>query len=686
MQTLVYLGSLMRAETIYNAIIVCPKSLVRTWEREANLLFKDIAPKCRVCVIDSDVAKGRRMEMFTEAFCSSFKKPSLVVTTYGLIDSHITELHKIASQYPEWCWNYCILDEGHCIKNPNTIKSRNLRILCHNKKTRRLLLTGTPIQNNLKELHSLFDWATSGQLLGTSKTFLNKYATPIEEGRQKNASAWEVKKAAEMNKSLQQLLQPYFLQRLKSSEFQDKLPTKKELVVFVALSKKQRSLYQQFLDGGMVRSVLSGETASPLTAISYLKQLCGHPSLIRDDRDAIVDNRPSHILLEESAKLQVLFSLMKRLKRAGHRALVFSQSTKMLDIIERVFDGTFAFLRIDGQTEGKTRQRYVDDFNDKDSGIDCMLLSTKAAGVGLTLNGANRAIIYDPSWNPAEDCQAVDRCYRIGQSKNVTVYRMIVSGTVEEKMYEKQGERHTALFSSATYVVTNIQRDTRIAVHKDGIKRVLLMESAGATKRYFDKADLSDLFKLAPADAPCSMLEKFHDKEKQSFLSKDPNVIGVASHDVLYDNAVGNGSNDNNAVDLTSSSKTPFSREPFKNSAPITSPSIADAPIANVEIVEVDEPQNLMPLGRGLNRTREHRVNAKARRNDEVKETAKSNESSTVDDALSIATHHMSNNEYANAIDVLLELLENRSNAIQSDAKLKVHENIAFAASKLGWL
>jgi hypothetical protein len=543
-----------------------------------------------------------------------------------------------------------------------------------------------------------------------------------------------------MNKSLQQLLQPYFLQRLKSSEFQGKLPTKKELVVFVALSKKQRSLYQQckcfrssvapfmcdckysrrpphlaVLDGGMVRSVLSGETASPLTAISYLKQLCGHPSLIRDDRDAIVDNRPSHILLEESAKLQVLFSLMKRLKRAGHRALVFSQSTKMLDIIERVFDGTFAFLRIDGQTEGKTRQRYVDDFNDKDSGIDCMLLSTKAAGVGLTLNGANRgernvladiasilcspmisilitrlllkAIIYDPSWNPAEDCQAVDRCYRIGQSKNVTVYRMIVSGTVEEKMYEKQGARHTALFSSPTYVVTNIQRDTRIAVHKDGIKRVLLMESAGATKRYFDKADLSDLFKLAPADAPCSMLEKFHDKEKQSFLSKDPNVIGVASHDVLYNNAVGDGSNDNNAVDLTtSSSKTPFSREPFKNSAPITSPSIADAPIADVEIVEVEEPQNLMPLGRGLNRTRENRVNAKARRNDEVKETAKSNESSTVDDALSIATHHMSNNEYANAIDVMLELLENRSNAIQSDAKLKVHENIAFAASKLGWL
>jgi DNA excision repair protein ERCC-6 len=112
----------------------------------------------------------------------------------------------------------------------------------------------------------------------------------------------------------------------------------------------------------------------------------------------------------------------------------------MLDIIEEVFDGAVTYLRIDGQTAEKSRQRNVDYFNDKESAIDCMLLSTKAAGVGLTLNGANRAIIYDPSWNPAEDAQAIDRCYRIGQSKNVTVYRMITCGTVEEKMYEKQGK------------------------------------------------------------------------------------------------------------------------------------------------------------------------------------------------------------------------------------------------------
>eukprot|EP00804_Cyclotella_cryptica_P019629 CCRYP_013986-RB/>CCRYP_013986-RB protein AED:0.03 eAED:0.03 QI:158/1/1/1/1/0.8/5/1739/623 len=170
MQTLVYLGSMMRAESIHNALIVCPKSVVRTWEREANLVFKEIIPKCKVCAITSDVGKEKRIREFTDAFCSSFKQPRLVVTTYGLISSHIAELSNIANNFPEWHWCYVVLDEGHCIKNPSTRISKHVRILCRNKKTRRLLLTGTPIQNNLRELHSLFDWATSGQLLGSLRT------------------------------------------------------------------------------------------------------------------------------------------------------------------------------------------------------------------------------------------------------------------------------------------------------------------------------------------------------------------------------------------------------------------------------------------------------------------------------------------------------------------------------------
>jgi DNA excision repair protein ERCC-6 len=187
-------------------------------------------------------------------------------------------------------------------------------------------------------------------------------------------------------------------------------------------------MYENYLvDGGTVAALLSGESKSPLEALSWLKKLCAHPCLVNGNKLQVYNDEKE--LLDQSAKLQVLVSLIARLNQSGHRFLVFSQSTKMLDIIERVVP--FSLARIDGKT--KNRQNIVDCFNKQDSTFDGMLLSTKAAGVGLTLTGADRAIIFDPSWNPADDSQAVDRCYRIGQSRNVTIYRLISAGTVEGK-------------------------------------------------------------------------------------------------------------------------------------------------------------------------------------------------------------------------------------------------------------
>lgn len=195
---------------------------------------------------------------------------------------------------------------------------------------------------------------------------------------------------------------------------------------------------------------------SPLEAITYLKKLCDHPLLVSDMRCY----KKSEI---ESGKLQVLLYLLGELKCNGHKSLIFSPSTKILDIIESSLPLNLA--RIDGQTKGKDRQKLVDEFNRKESKIDAMLLSTKAAGIGLNLTGADRAIIFSPSWNPADDAQAVDRCYRIGQRKDVVVYRFITAGTVEEKMYEKQ-------------------------VYKDGIRRTITTTSGCATERFFDEDDL----------------------------------------------------------------------------------------------------------------------------------------------------------------------------------------------------
>ena len=290
-----------------------------------------------------------------------------------------------------------ILDEGHLIKNRKTKMSQDVRILSLSKKTRRLLLTGTPIQNNMLELYALFDWATSSNLLGSKETFLNKYGTIIEEGRQRNASDWTIKKASEMNIKLKKVLQPYFLQRLKKTTFDDELPDKKELVVFTQLSSKQRRMYEKYSE-----SVFDGEMSSPLAAVSWLKMLCGHPSLVKEAAHKY-KNCDADLLVRDSTKLRVLLDLIQRLKRSGHKTLIFSRSIKMLDIFEKVFDGSISYLRIDGSTAERSRQKAVDHFNGIDSTVDIMLLSTKAAGVGLTLTGADRAVIYDPSWNPAEE-------------------------------------------------------------------------------------------------------------------------------------------------------------------------------------------------------------------------------------------------------------------------------------------
>ncbi|KAL9183089.1 hypothetical protein ACHAXT_004876 [Thalassiosira profunda] len=663
MQTLSYLGALMRAQAISNAIVVCPKSVVRSWEREANLILKNLCvEKASVYAVTSDMSKEKRKRIFADAFCCSSNRPRLVVTTYGLVTNHITDLNTLAETFEDHHWNYVVLDEGHLIKNRKTKTSQDVRILSRSKKTRRLLLTGTPIQNNMRELHALFDWAAP-TLLGSIQTFMKKYGDPIEDGRQRNADRWTVKKSGEMNAKLKKLLQPYFLQRLKKTEFEDKMPEKKELVVFTALSVKQRRMYERFTE-----SVFDDDSHTPLAAVSWLKMLCGHPSLVKDTAGRYA-NCDASVLVRDSSKLQVLLALLNRLKRSGHRALVFSQSTKMLDIMERAFDGGLSYLRIDGSSAGGARQKAVDHFNDPLSGIDVMLLSTKAAGIGLTLTGADRAILYDPSWNPAEDAQAVDRCYRIGQTKNVTVYRFIAAGTVEEKMYEKQ-------------------------VHKEGIKRVVLSSDSSAA-RYFDNAELTDLFKLSP-EGECAMMEKFREKAtnnatgssgKPSFLTKHPSVVGVASHDVLYASVAVD-------VDLTSpksgsSGETPFSRSPFQKSgeaAKKPSGGVRVEDLTNqVEDLTIDAPLDgraLMPLG-GLNKTRQKREDAKAKREQEKAE-ALSDSTFSIDAVLIEVDGLIADEMYGKAMEVLLDVVETKMDTLGGEEKLAVHKKVSHTAGQLG--
>ena len=323
---------------------------------------------------------------------------NLVVTTYGLVRSATDDF----ISHSKTIWNYVALDEGHQIKNSSAEVSKACRAIC-SPDTRRLLLTGTPILNRLKELWSLFDFATNGKVLGSSKEFTRYYANHIEGARDRLATQGEIELGQRKNEELQGLIHPYFLQRLKIDFLKDKLPQKHDVVVWTHLSSEQRQRYTEFVESGdgIVRSILTGDVTSPLEAVTWLKKLCGHPLLTEatgQQMASVLRHKDPKKILKQSAKLQVLVALVKDLKQKGHRPLIFSQSTKMLDTINFVLRNEVVLARIDGSTPERDRQHYVDAFNRENSRYDAMLLSTKAAGCGLTLIGADTNIIYDPSW------------------------------------------------------------------------------------------------------------------------------------------------------------------------------------------------------------------------------------------------------------------------------------------------
>ena len=300
----------------------------------------------------------------------------------------------------------------HNIKNPNTKISKAVEFIAKNERTRRLILTGTPIMNNLKEFHTLFNFATSGRILGSHKEFKNTYGKPIEAARSADAEDYEVQRGESAMKELQGLVQPYFLQRMKSEYLSEALPRKHEFVLWTTLSPLQREMYAEYIKSEHVSGIVEGENKSPMIAITWLQKLCGHPLLVENESVNSIDhlNKYKPIeLIKKSSKLEVMYNLIDALISKGHRTLIFSQSTKVLDIIEYVLKQKFNLKRIDGGTKEKDRQKIVDGFNQPQSETDIMLISTKAGGQGLTLTGADSCVVYDPSWNPAEDAQAVGK-------------------------------------------------------------------------------------------------------------------------------------------------------------------------------------------------------------------------------------------------------------------------------------
>jgi DNA excision repair protein ERCC-6 len=430
-------------------IVVCPATVMKQWVNEFHRWW----PPFRVTILHSSGSgminlrnesskedqlldimwdSNRQNKPLTSAQKAAKKvlKPILehggvLVTTYSGLQTYAPLLIPVD-------WQYAILDEGHKIRNPNTA----ITIYCKELRTpNRIILSGTPMQNNLVELWSLFDFVFPMRL-GTLVNFRNQFEIPIRQGGYANASNLQVQTAFKCAETLKDAISPYLLQRFKVDVASD-LPKKSEQVLFCKLSKLQRAEYNHFISSGEMDAIMNGKR-QVLYGVDILRKICNHPDLTEHKRLSI---KPGYDYGNpvKSGKMQVVGSLLELWKDTGHKTLLFAQHRIMLDILEKYVRSLsgFKYRRMDGNTPIQARQSMVDEFN-TDPDLHVFLLTTKVGGLGINLTGADRVIIYDPDWNPSTDLQARERAWRLGQKREVTIYRLMTAGTIEEKIYHRQ--------------------------------------------------------------------------------------------------------------------------------------------------------------------------------------------------------------------------------------------------------
>lgn len=387
-----------RAEPV---LVICPTSLVYNWESE----IKRFAPSLKTFIISgSKDERENQIEKISEA--------DVVITSYPLIRRDIDSYKNIE-------FSYCIIDEAQHIKNPN---SQNAKAVKEIKARGHFALTGTPIENSLTELWSIFDFVMPGYL-SSHRKFVEKYERPIVKNQDKNAL-----------EDLSKHIKPFILRRVKKDVLKE-LPQKIETSLKAELTREQKLIYMAYLEKikGEIESEIKEKGFEKsqikiISGITRLRQICCHPSLFIQNYEG------------ESGKMELLMELLQELKEGGHRTLLFSQFTSALRLIqERLDKEGISHLYLDGETKPEDRGPLIRAFNSGQG--DVFLISLKAGGTGLNLTSADTVIHFDPWWNPAVEDQATDRAHRIGQKNTVQVFKLITIGTIEEKILELQNKK-----------------------------------------------------------------------------------------------------------------------------------------------------------------------------------------------------------------------------------------------------
>ncbi|XP_013912099.1 PREDICTED: DNA excision repair protein ERCC-6 [Thamnophis sirtalis] len=455
-------GTNYRHRGLGPTVIVCPTTVMHQWVKEFHAWW----PPFRVAVLhETGSYADKKVKLIRE-----------IVACNGILITSYSYIRLLQENLQRHNWHYVILDEGHKIRNPKAA----VTLACKQFSTpHRIILSGSPLQNHLKELWSLFDFVFPGKL-GTLPVFLEQFSVPITMGGYSNASPVQVKTAYKCACILRDTINPYLLRRMKADvQMSLSLPDKNEQVLFCRLTAEQQELYKKFIDSKEVYQILNREMQI-FPGLIALRKMCNHPDIFSGG-PKVLKGTPEEDLKEEdqfgfwrrSGKLIVVESLLKIWHKQSHRVLLFTQSRQMLHILEEFLkQRNYSYLKMDGTTTVASRQPLIGRFNE-DASIFVFLLTTRVGGLGINLTGADRVIIYDPDWNPSTDTQARERAWRIGQTRDVTVYRLLTAGTIEEKIYHRQ------IFKQ--FLTNRILKDPK-------------------QRRFFKSNDLYELFTLSTPD------------------------------------------------------------------------------------------------------------------------------------------------------------------------------------------
>ncbi|XP_028678827.2 chromodomain-helicase-DNA-binding protein 2 isoform X1 [Erpetoichthys calabaricus] len=461
-QTISFLSYLFHQHQLYGPfLLVVPLSTLTSWQRE----FETWAPDMNVVVYLGDIGSRNTIRDYEWIHPQTKRlKFNALLTTYEILLKDKAVLGSIN-------WAFLGVDEAHRLKNDDSLLYKTLIDFRSNH---RLLITGTPLQNSLKELWSLLHFLMP-EKFDSWEDFESDHGKGRENGYQ----------------SLHKVLEPFLLRRVKK-DVEKSLPAKVEQILRVDMSAQQKQYYKWILTRNYraLSKGTRGSTSGFLNIVMELKKCCNHCYLVKMLEENENEKAEEHLqkLIRSSGKLVLLDKLLTRLRERGNRVLIFSQMVRMLDILaDYLTIKRYPFQRLDGSIKGEIRKQALDHFNAEGSEDFCFLLSTRAGGLGINLASADTVVIFDSDWNPQNDLQAQARAHRIGQKKQVNIYRLVTKGTVEEDIIERAKKKMVL--------------DHLVIQRMDTTGRTVLDNNSGnSNSNPFNKEELTAILKFGAED------------------------------------------------------------------------------------------------------------------------------------------------------------------------------------------